>query len=225
MNLSDSRQFRCFVRNLRLIGICQRDGCYDPFYHEEAFQRELKTIVNDFFVNKIRPHFRLNSYVMDVYIDPNKRVLLIGLKAFSERTDCILFSWDYLLQLSIPSGLGSSASSSSSSSSILAPVTDLSFECRVLGPGQELGPNAMFAGSGGVCRLPYDLINVADADAIQRGFHLYKWNEEKKEEEKGKDKDKEKRDGTEARTGHEQTTQEKETSQQESKKLQSNKEQ
>ncbi|XP_017288044.1 cell division cycle protein 123 homolog isoform X2 [Kryptolebias marmoratus] len=88
-------EFRCFVKENKLIAISQRD--YTQFYHHILKQEELiSQAIQDFFSQHIQYNFLDEDFVFDVYRDCQGRVWLIDLNAFGEVTDSLLFSWDEL---------------------------------------------------------------------------------------------------------------------------------
>ncbi|GIX76118.1 cell division cycle protein 123 homolog [Caerostris extrusa] len=79
-SIETSCEFRCFVFNKTLIGICQRE--FKTFY--EHFNKEKNDIVKDimvFFQRHIQPKFTCDNYIFDV---------------LSESADALLFNWDEL---------------------------------------------------------------------------------------------------------------------------------
>ncbi|ORX65321.1 D123-domain-containing protein [Anaeromyces robustus] len=98
-DLLPSMEFRCFVRDNELIGICQRDYVtYYDFLHE--IKDELEDIILDFFEDHIKGTFDDPNYVFDVYINKrNRRIFLLDFNPFSITTDALLFNWPELLKL------------------------------------------------------------------------------------------------------------------------------
>ena len=85
-NLHPSNEFRCFVANRQLLGICQRN-CTAYFPHLPQQQEHMGRIIAAFFLDVISPPqnknssantnegpgFPLDDFVFDVYIDKNER--------------------------------------------------------------------------------------------------------------------------------------------------------
>ena len=93
-----SVEFRCFVRNRRLVGICQRDLNHFDFLFN--MQHELQDRIQSFFDEKLRDTFPDPNFVFDVYIPPpHERVWLLDINPWAPRTDPLLFSWLELLTL------------------------------------------------------------------------------------------------------------------------------
>lgn len=88
-------EFRCFVKENKLIAISQRD--YTQFYHHILKQEELIShAIQDFFNKHIQYHFLDEDFVFDVYRDSQGRVWLIDFNPFGEVTDSLLFTWNEL---------------------------------------------------------------------------------------------------------------------------------
>ncbi|CAL8405357.1 unnamed protein product [Arctogadus glacialis] len=88
-------EFRCFVKENKLIGICQRD--YTQYYHHISKQEEnVCQAIQTFFQEHIRYNFPDEDFVLDVYRDSCGRVWLIDINPFGRVTDSLLFSWEEL---------------------------------------------------------------------------------------------------------------------------------
>ncbi|XP_051544769.1 cell division cycle protein 123 homolog [Myxocyprinus asiaticus] len=88
-------EFRCFVKENKLIAICQRD--YTQHYQHIAKQEaSICSSVLLFFRDHIQYQFPDEDFVMDVYRDSSGRVWLIDLNPFGEVTDSLLFTWEEL---------------------------------------------------------------------------------------------------------------------------------
>uniref|UniRef100_A0A8C6UIU3 Translation initiation factor eIF2 assembly protein n=1 Tax=Neogobius melanostomus TaxID=47308 RepID=A0A8C6UIU3_9GOBI len=88
-------EFRCFVKENKLIAISQRD--YTQFYHHILKQEDLIThAVQNFFIKNVQYNFLDEDFVFDVYRDSQGRVWLIDFNPFGEVTDSLLFTWDEL---------------------------------------------------------------------------------------------------------------------------------
>lgn len=100
-NMNPSVEFRCFVRNRRLIGATQRDMNYYKFLHEGKDM--FMSLIEDFFEEKLKNTFDDENFVFDVYIpDPHNKVWLIDINPWAQRTDPLLFSWLELLEMDVP---------------------------------------------------------------------------------------------------------------------------
>uniref|UniRef100_A0A672H0M2 Translation initiation factor eIF2 assembly protein n=1 Tax=Salarias fasciatus TaxID=181472 RepID=A0A672H0M2_SALFA len=88
-------EFRCFVKENKLIAISQRD--YTQYYQHILKQEEqIRQAIGDFFSQHVQYNFLDEDFVFDVYRDSLGRVWLIDLNPFGEVTDSLLFTWDEL---------------------------------------------------------------------------------------------------------------------------------
>ncbi|XP_039617221.1 cell division cycle protein 123 homolog [Polypterus senegalus] len=96
-------EFRCFVKENKLIGISQRD--YTQYYdHISKQEGELCRSIQDFFKDNIQYAFLDEDFVFDVYRDSSGRVWLIDFNPFGEVTDSLLFTWEELTSKCRPQG-------------------------------------------------------------------------------------------------------------------------
>lgn len=101
-DVNPSTEFRCFVFDRNIIGVCQRDGnnCY------AHIKQEFKDIVRDiqsFYKEKIKRYFPLRNYTFDVVRSEKDVVKLVDFNPFGATTDPILFSWEELNQMALKS--------------------------------------------------------------------------------------------------------------------------
>lgn len=90
-------EFRCFVRNRKLIGISPRDW---PQYHDYicAQRTDIVSDIVSIFKEHIKPKFSLIDYVFDVVRDSKDRVFLLDFSPFNEKyTESLAFEWNELL--------------------------------------------------------------------------------------------------------------------------------
>ncbi|XP_067347093.1 translation initiation factor eIF2 assembly protein isoform X2 [Channa argus] len=88
-------EFRCFVKENKLIAISQRD--YTQYYQHILKQEEqICQAIQEFFNQHIQYNFLDEDFVFDVYRDSQGRVWLIDVNPFGEVTDSLLFSWEEL---------------------------------------------------------------------------------------------------------------------------------
>jgi hypothetical protein len=100
-NLNPALEFRCFVRERRLLAVSQREMNYFDFLFE--LRDSLTGLIQDFLVTHVVPHFPDENFVFDVYIPPpHSRVWLVDINPWAPRTDPLLFSWLEILQMSGP---------------------------------------------------------------------------------------------------------------------------
>lgn len=96
-----SVEFRCFVRQRRLLCICQRDLNYYDFLFNMVGQ--LRSRIQEFFDVRLRDTFPDENFVFDVYIpSPYDRVWLVDINPWAPRTDPLLFSWMEILNMPEP---------------------------------------------------------------------------------------------------------------------------
>ncbi|KAF2118994.1 cell division cycle protein-like protein [Lophiotrema nucula] len=101
ITLNPAVEFRCFVRNRKLIAICQRDLNHFNFLFE--MQDKLRQTIQEFFDMRLRDKFPDPNVTFDVYIPPpHDRVWLVDLNPWAQRTDPLLFSWLELLTMDEP---------------------------------------------------------------------------------------------------------------------------
>lgn len=96
VNIVPGMEFRCFVKDHKIIGISQRHDTTCFKYLIENKDRILIDICN-FFNRKINHVFAETSFTFDVYISPGNRISLVDFNPFGRITDALLFSWDELL--------------------------------------------------------------------------------------------------------------------------------
>ncbi|XP_043944187.1 cell division cycle protein 123 homolog [Protopterus annectens] len=89
-------EFRCFVKENKLIGISQRD--YTQYYdHINKQKADVINSLEEFFKQHIQYKFLDEDFVFDVYRDSMGRVWLIDFNPFGEVTDSLLFTWEELV--------------------------------------------------------------------------------------------------------------------------------
>ncbi|XP_032205296.1 cell division cycle protein 123 homolog isoform X2 [Mustela erminea] len=89
-------EFRCFVKENKLIGISQRD--YTQYYdHISKQKEEICRCIQDFFKKHLQYKFLDEDFVFDIYRDSRGKVWLIDFNPFGEVTDSLLFTWEELI--------------------------------------------------------------------------------------------------------------------------------
>ncbi|KAL1921832.1 uncharacterized protein VTP21DRAFT_10474 [Calcarisporiella thermophila] len=97
-DLPPSMEFRCFIRDGKLIAISQRDMSYYPFLEE--MRDELRQKIVDFYECSIQGLFPSQHFVLDVYMTRNRdKLFIIDFNPFSLSTDSLLFSWQDIISL------------------------------------------------------------------------------------------------------------------------------
>ncbi|KAI1000787.1 Cell division cycle protein [Podosphaera aphanis] len=100
-HVNPSCEFRCFVRDRRVIGICQRDQNYFDFLFPLA--NKIRDSILKFFEKTLQETFPEPDFVFDIYLPkPFERVRLIDINPWAPRTDPLLFSWIDLLSFPLP---------------------------------------------------------------------------------------------------------------------------
>ncbi|EME47768.1 hypothetical protein DOTSEDRAFT_97013, partial [Dothistroma septosporum NZE10] len=100
-NFNPSVEFRCFVRERKLLCMCQRDLNHFDFLFN--MQDKLRAMIKEFFEVRLRDSFPDERFTFDVYIpQPYDRVWLVDFNPWAPRTDPILFSWLELLNMEVP---------------------------------------------------------------------------------------------------------------------------
>ncbi|KAF2826300.1 cell division cycle protein-like protein [Ophiobolus disseminans] len=101
ITLNPSLEFRCFVRDRRLIALCQRDLNHFDFLFK--MQDKLRDTIQAFFDVKLRDTFPDPNFTFDVYVPPpHNKVWLMDVNPWALRTDPLLFSWMELLTMEVP---------------------------------------------------------------------------------------------------------------------------
>lgn len=91
-----SHEFRCFVRNGRLVAISQRDISFYEHLQDTVTQEHIKSTIVAFYTEQLAsmvPH----TIVFDVYLTRNlEKCYLIDLNPWLDRTDTLLWSGEEL---------------------------------------------------------------------------------------------------------------------------------
>jgi hypothetical protein len=99
-----SCEFRCFVRDRRVVGICQRDLNHFAFLF--PLMDKLRNTILEYFEGTLKDTFPEGDFVFDVYLpEPYDKVRLMDINPWAPRTDPLLFSWLELLTLPVPQPL------------------------------------------------------------------------------------------------------------------------
>lgn len=103
-NFNPSVEFRCFVRDRKLLCICQRDLNHYNFLLKLEYR--LSRTIFEFFGKHLQETFPDDSFVFDVYVpQPYTKPWLVDINPWAPRTDPILFSWQELLTMPAPPDL------------------------------------------------------------------------------------------------------------------------
>ncbi|KAL5319421.1 hypothetical protein ACEPPN_012473 [Leptodophora sp. 'Broadleaf-Isolate-01'] len=102
--VNPSCEFRCFVKDRRIIGICQRDLNHFDFLF--PMRERLRDTILAYFDKTLKDTFPDSSFVFDVYLpEPYDKVRLVDINPWAPRTDPLLFSWLELLTMPLPKPL------------------------------------------------------------------------------------------------------------------------
>ncbi|EGE84415.1 cell division cycle protein 123 [Blastomyces dermatitidis ATCC 18188] len=102
ITLNPSLEFRCFVRDRKLLCLCQRDLNHFNFLF--GLRDDLRDKIQTFFDIRLRDTFPDPDFVFDVYVPPpHNRVWLMDINPWAIRTDPLLFSWLEILNMKGPS--------------------------------------------------------------------------------------------------------------------------
>uniref|UniRef100_A0A0E0C0W5 Cell division cycle protein 123 n=1 Tax=Oryza meridionalis TaxID=40149 RepID=A0A0E0C0W5_9ORYZ len=95
--LRPESEFRCFVRQRRLIAMSQRDpSAYYPSL--PGWSAEVQPKIEAFFEQVIEPQFASENYTFDVYVRADGRVKLIDFNPWGGYSLPLLFTWEELEQ-------------------------------------------------------------------------------------------------------------------------------
>ncbi|KAI8323831.1 D123-domain-containing protein [Martensiomyces pterosporus] len=95
-NLLPSMEFRCFIKDRRLVAISQIDLQHYEFLEEIKDQVTGK--ITQFFDERICSVFPLQSYCFDAYITRNmERIYVVDFEPWTHSVDSCLFEWRELL--------------------------------------------------------------------------------------------------------------------------------
>ncbi|KAG9243031.1 D123-domain-containing protein [Calycina marina] len=102
--VNPSCEFRCFVRERRVVGICQRDLNHFEFLF--PLVEKIRYTITDYFESTLKDTFPEPDFVFDIYLpNPYEKVRLMDINPWAPRTDPLLFSWLELLTIQLPTVL------------------------------------------------------------------------------------------------------------------------
>lgn len=142
LDMKPSMEFRCFVRDRRLIGISQRNvGDFYPFL--PAMADELADRLDVFFEDHIAPAFSATAYAFDAYLASTGRIRLVDFNPWGGATLPLLFTWAELEELAAAStgeGEGEAADAASGDLGQDLPVVRVvDSALGIMRPGLRLG--------------------------------------------------------------------------------------
>lgn len=94
-DLRPEREFRCFARGHRLVGVSQRDMTqhYPQLLSE---QESLLELLSRFHRDHVQGRFPLQDYTYDVYVTPKGSARILDFNPWAGVTSALLFDWDEL---------------------------------------------------------------------------------------------------------------------------------
>lgn len=102
--VNPSCEFRCFVRERRVVGICQRDLNHFEFLF--PMKEQLRETILAYFQKTLKGTFPDDNFVFDIYLpEPYDKVRLMDINPWAPRTDPLLYSWLELLTMPLPKPL------------------------------------------------------------------------------------------------------------------------
>lgn len=102
--VNPSCEFRCFVRERMVVGVCQRDLNHFAFLF--PLIDKLRNTILTYFERTLKDTFPDADFVFDIYLpEPYDKVRLMDINPWAQRTDPLLFSWLELLTLPVPKPL------------------------------------------------------------------------------------------------------------------------
>ncbi|KAI4297456.1 hypothetical protein L6164_037347 [Bauhinia variegata] len=94
-SLRPDMEFRCFVRNQKLVGISQREvTTFYPALLEK--KNNLLLLMREFFNDNVRTRVESENYTFDAYITKDERVKVVDFNPWGASTLPLLFSWEEL---------------------------------------------------------------------------------------------------------------------------------
>lgn len=98
-NYNPALEFRVFVRDGEILGVCQRN--MDEYLFLEGLRPKIHSLLRLFWDNVVRSSgYPLRSFIMDVYLPPPyEEVTIIDINPFTRKWDPLLFTWHELLEM------------------------------------------------------------------------------------------------------------------------------
>ncbi|GAA6022872.1 hypothetical protein JCM11491_007026 [Sporobolomyces phaffii] len=105
-DMPKSQEWRCYVRDRRLLGISQRDTTYYDFLQPESARTQVMDQVSTFWSSVVKDEFPLSDYTLDVYLTRDQsRTFIIDFNPYSPSTDSLLFTYAELASVALsPAG-------------------------------------------------------------------------------------------------------------------------
>mmetsp|Transcript_29442 Transcript_29442/g.83022 ORF Transcript_29442/g.83022 Transcript_29442/m.83022 type:complete len:376 (+) Transcript_29442:188-1315(+) len=149
-------EFRCFVKDRKVIGVCQRDV---TAYFTELQGREddIADAVLTFHEQHVQGTFPLDDYVMDVFVSKRMRVYIMDFNPVGGTTQALLFEWEELPYSLEALAAGSAAPGGSGGQPWAEGEVDVRFITQ---------PVAIRPGARAAYGVPYDLVDTSQGSAI-----------------------------------------------------------
>ncbi|EGC29907.1 hypothetical protein DICPUDRAFT_158438 [Dictyostelium purpureum] len=154
-NLHPSMEFRCYVKDNKLIGISQRDTSTYFNFLKDKKDKILNAIIN-FYDNSIKEKFNSSSFTFDCYVTKDDKVWVIDFNPIHPSTESLLFLWDELFPELIEDD---EESLQAKKEDPIKEITELEF--RIVQDENSIKPNLSMKS-----RLPLELMNLSNSDNI-----------------------------------------------------------
>ncbi|KAL9653989.1 hypothetical protein ABK040_014198 [Willaertia magna] len=172
-DIHPANEFRCFIRNKRLIGISQRDDAnFYPFLLEEKEEIEEKLV--NFWESYIKDIFPLSRYTVDLYITRKGNVFIIDFNVYGPPTRPLLFEdWNGHLDVN-----KSKLNNEIENIEELEKDTELIF--KLVGSSEKVMRPSVQMYSG----VPEDFFSMENVEKMQEFLEKQQRSQEKEEKEK-----------------------------------------
>jgi hypothetical protein len=147
-NLHPAMEFRCFIHEGCILGICQRE-CSSYYDFLDGDGESICCTINDIFTKKLQQPLGIlyHRYSLDVYVDKKKRVWVLDVGSFGPPCHPLLFTWEELDELASEAG------------------PDYQCDYRFIPSRTEGRPNPHTAGGG-----PQEALDIAYGNILPNGF-------------------------------------------------------
>lgn len=95
-DVRQNMEFRVFVQNNDIVGICQRDPTVFHDYKKEDVKR-VERRIDRFFETHVRGKFPSSKFVLDLYVEQKEMVHIVDFNTFGGTTQPLLFTWEELV--------------------------------------------------------------------------------------------------------------------------------
>ncbi|KAL5501449.1 hypothetical protein ACEPAH_8709 [Sanghuangporus vaninii] len=99
-HVDPSREFRCFVRSKKLLGISQRDQNFYPYMNEQETRKKIVDTIEKFWMREIQRTWSTEDYTFDLILTRDLQSgHIVDFNPYAPRTDPLLFTYDELFML------------------------------------------------------------------------------------------------------------------------------